>query len=90
MITIEDTIVVIYTTMLFLLCHYKYSYGLVKVRDDITMMSSGSLGTCYFCSGELRPILCHTQEKLPSKMGRTGLPSERTNGDNDGLSRPRT
>jgi len=32
----------------------------------------------------------HTQEKLPSKTGHTGLPSERTNGDNDGLSRPWT
>ena len=35
-------------------------------------------------------IWTFTQEKLPSKMGCTGLPSERTNGDNDGLSWPRT
>ena len=38
----------------------------------------------------LLPKIYLAQEKLPSKTGRTGLPSERTNGDNDGLSRPRT
>ena len=59
-------------------------------RTSAKPVKSFTLESNFMQQWQFEHLISYAQEKLPSKTGRTGLPSERTNGDNDGLSRPRT